>query len=105
MGDAVLPVKLSVQVCFAPSPEAAVVMIDMQVVPGTTLGDAIIQSDIAERMAGLDPLHCKYGIWSKLRPTETVLREQDRVEIYRPLIADPKEARRRRADKKASTKS
>ena len=103
MDDAVLPLKLSVQVCFAPSPVAAVVMIDLLVAPGTTLADSITQSGIVARMAGLDPLQCKSGIWSKLRPAQTVLRDRDRVEIYRPLIADPKEARRRRADKKVST--
>ena len=40
------------------------------------------------------------GIFGRKAPPEQVLREGDRVEIYRPLIADPKEARRRRAEQK-----
>ncbi len=38
----------------------------------------------------------KTGIWSRLRPLDTALRQGDRVEVYRPLTVDPKEARRQR---------
>ena len=38
----------------------------------------------------------KIGIWGRLRPLETQLRERDRIEVYRPLTVDPKEARRQR---------
>ena len=37
------------------------------------------------------------GIYSKIRPLDTILRKHDRVEIYRPLLADPKEVRKKRA--------
>jgi putative ubiquitin-RnfH superfamily antitoxin RatB of RatAB toxin-antitoxin module len=86
-----------VQVCFAPPPPAAPVMIDLFVAPGTTLAQAITISGVAARIEGLDPVLCRTGIWGKLRPLETRVREHDRIEIYRPLIADPKEARRKRA--------
>jgi uncharacterized protein len=39
----------------------------------------------------------QYGVWGKVQPLDRVLRDQDRVEAYRPLVADPKTARRRRA--------
>ena len=45
----------------------------------------------------IDPAKSKFGIYSKLARLDTVLRDQDRVEIYRPLIADPKEVRKQRA--------
>jgi putative ubiquitin-RnfH superfamily antitoxin RatB of RatAB toxin-antitoxin module len=41
------------------------------------------------------------GIYGKKKTLDTVLRERDRIEIYRPLVADPKDSRRRRAAKKA----
>lgn len=105
MVDPIVPVQVSVQVCFAPPATAAPVMIDLQVAHGTTLGAAISQSGVVLQMGGVDPFACKLGIWSKLRPAETILRDRDRVEIYRPLIAEPKEARRRRAEKKAGEKT
>lgn len=40
----------------------------------------------------------KVGIWNKLVKLDTPVRDKDRVEIYRPLIADPKEVRRQRAE-------
>ena len=45
----------------------------------------------------IDPAKGKFGIYSKLAKPDTVLRDRDRVEIYRPLIADPKEVRKQRA--------
>jgi putative ubiquitin-RnfH superfamily antitoxin RatB of RatAB toxin-antitoxin module len=42
------------------------------------------------------------GIYAKKKTLDTVLRERDRIEIYRPLVADPKDSRRRRAAKKAA---
>lgn len=94
--------KITVQVCFAPLPPGAPAMIDLLVAPGTTLAQAIAMSGAADRMVGWDPASCRTGIWGKLRPADTVLRERDRIEIYRPLTADPKEARRKRAGVKPS---
>lgn len=39
---------------------------------------------------------CRIGIWGRMRPLDTALRERDRIEVYRPLTVDPKEARRQR---------
>ena len=61
---------------------------------GSTVGDAIKASGIAQA-AGL-----KFGIYGKVVAAGTTLADGDRVEIYRPLELDPKEARRRRARKK-----
>jgi hypothetical protein len=69
----------------------------LRVKSGTTVGEAIKQSGILEQFPEIDLGLNKVGIFGKLARTDTILRDRDRVEIYRALIADPKEARRRRA--------
>lgn len=76
---------------------------DLVVAPGTTIEQAIAQSGILRDIPGIDLTVQPVGIFGKKRPLDTVLRERDRVEIYRPLIADPKDSRRRRSEKKAAT--
>lgn len=93
---------LRVQVCYALAEQQF--LRELQVPAGSTVREAIRQSGVAEYLdeEGVD--NCKVGIFGKHKTLETVLRERDRVEIYRPLQADPKEARRRRADKKKAAK-
>lgn len=93
---------VSVQVCYAPPTPAEPVMIDLLVAAGTTVAQALACDIVAGTLKtlGVDPADCRVGIWGKLRPLETALRDRDRLELYRPLVADPKEARRRRAQKK-----
>jgi len=76
------------------------VILPIQVQPGATLVEAIKMSGILEQFPEIDLDTNKFGIFSKISKADTVLREKDRVEIYRPLIADPKESRRKRAEKK-----
>lgn len=64
---------------------------------GMTAEQAIRRSGILERFPEIDLDTADVGIFGKLAAKDTELRFGDRVEIYRPLIADPKEARRRRA--------
>jgi len=64
---------------------------------GTTLGEAIALSGMLKRYPDINLLKNKVGVFGKVRELDYVLKQGDRVEIYRPLIADPKEARRRRA--------
>jgi putative ubiquitin-RnfH superfamily antitoxin RatB of RatAB toxin-antitoxin module len=90
---------ISVEVAYAKPEKQAIIA--LQVKPGTTLLEAIKLSGILEQFPEIDLAESKFGIFSKISPPETVLRERDRVEIYRPLIADPKESRRKRAEKKA----
>jgi putative ubiquitin-RnfH superfamily antitoxin RatB of RatAB toxin-antitoxin module len=72
---------------------------------GTTAGQAVELSGIKEVLSGVDLSHNNIGIFGKLVRPETVLRNRDRVEIYRPLAIDPKEARRRRAQDAKTLKS
>jgi hypothetical protein len=65
--------------------------------PGTTAEQAIAASGILQKFPEIDMAVSKIGIFGKMVKPDTELRELDRVEIYRALIADPKEVRRQRA--------
>ena len=64
---------------------------------GSTLQQAITSSGILEQCPEIDLASNRVGIYGKLRGLDTVLRAGDRVEIYRSLSIEPKEARRKRA--------
>lgn len=72
-------------------------VIPLTLAAGSTLKQAVEVSGLMEKYPDIDPVKGKYGIYSKLAKPDTVLRDRDRVEIYRPLIADPKEVRKQRA--------
>ncbi len=67
----------------------------LQLPAGALLGDALVQSGVLQRH-GLQGARLSCGVWGKVGGLDAVLRERDRVEIYRPLTVDPKEARRLR---------
>lgn len=64
---------------------------------GTTVRQAIEASGLLLKYPEIDLAKNKLGVFAKLTKPDAVLRDQDRVEIYRPLIADPKEVRKQRA--------
>jgi putative ubiquitin-RnfH superfamily antitoxin RatB of RatAB toxin-antitoxin module len=72
----------------------------MRVAPGTTIGQAVEASGVLACFPEINLVTQPVGIYGKKKTLETVLRERDRIEIYRPLVADPKDSRRRRAAKK-----
>ena len=86
---------ISVEVAYAKPEEQLILKLD--VLPGTTLRQAIEQSGILERFPEIDLSQLKAGVFGKLKKLDQTLREGDRIEIYRPLIADPKEVRKQRA--------
>ncbi|KAE9528445.1 RnfH family protein [Testudinibacter aquarius] len=69
-----------------------------QVEPGTIIQNAILQSGILEQYKEIDLRSNSVGIFSRLAKLTDVLQDGDRIEIYRPLLADPKEIRRKRAE-------
>lgn len=86
--------EMRVEVAYCPVPGVT----DLQALvlaPGATVADAVQASGVVARH-GLDAGALRLGVWGKPRPADTPLRERDRVEIYRPLQVDPKEARRQR---------
>lgn len=66
---------------------------------GTNIEEAIIESGLLERRKEIDLAVNRVGIFSRLAKLTDELQDGDRVEIYRPLLADPKEIRRRRAER------
>ena len=86
---------IEVEVAYAKPDEQLIIKLD--VAAGTTLQQAIEQSGILDRFPEIDPDQMKAGVFGKLKKLNQSLRDGDRVEIYRPLKMDPKEARRRRA--------
>lgn len=88
---------IKVEVAYA-LPERQLI-IPLQVKKGTTMFEAAVQSGIAGKFDGLDLASAPMGIFGKAerKPKERVLEDGERVEIYRPLIADPKEVRKKRA--------
>ena len=88
--------EIKVEVVYALPQEQFV--LPLSVAAGTTLQQAIEQSGILKKFPDIDLTRNKLGIFGKLSKPETVLRDRDRVEIYRPLIADPKEVRKKRAE-------
>jgi len=93
MGDA--DKLMRVEVAYAKPDEQVIIPLDVE--SGTTLEDAIERSGILTQFPEIDLNTNKVGIFGKISKKDQVLREHDRVEIYRPLIADPKEVRKQRA--------
>ncbi|HIA07634.1 MAG TPA: RnfH family protein [Chromatiaceae bacterium] len=89
------PEVMSIEVVFAMPEEQALIALEVSV--GCTVDQAIEQSGVMQRWPEIDLDSIKVGIFGKIKTLQTELREGDRVEIYRPLIADPKEIRRQRA--------
>ncbi len=88
--------QINVEVVYALPHEQA--LLRLSVPQGSTVQDAIRLSGVTERHPEIDLSKNKLGIFGKLSKPDAVLRDRDRVEIYRPLIADPKEIRRKRAE-------
>ncbi|WP_028204042.1 RnfH family protein [Paraburkholderia nodosa] len=89
--------NLSIDVCYA-LPDAQT-LISIELPAGATVQQAIDASGILARHPEIDLAQLRVGVYGKLKPLDTVLADHDRVEIYRPLIVDPKMARQRRVDK------
>ncbi|MFA6972731.1 MAG: RnfH family protein [Gallionella sp.] len=88
--------KINIEVVYARPDEQT--LLRKEVPAGTTVMAGIQASGLLEKFPELDLTALKLGIFGKLTKADAVLRDKDRIEIYRPLIADPKEVRRRRAE-------
>ncbi|MBI3285939.1 MAG: RnfH family protein [Burkholderiales bacterium] len=89
--------RIDVQICYAG--KAGISLLSLQLAPQTTILQAIQQSGIIDIHPEIDVSIVKVGVFGKLKTLDAVLHAGDRIEIYRSLIADPMEARRRRAHK------
>lgn len=80
------------------------ISVHVQLPQGATLADAIDASGLAERFPQFEIAPDRLGIFGELRKPDAPVQAGDRVEIYRPLKADPKEVRREMARRKAEAK-
>jgi len=87
--------QIHVEVVYALPDEQTLLSLDVP--PHTTIKDVIIKSGILDLHPELDLEKMDVGIFGKLAHLKQAVRDRDRVEIYRPLIADPKEVRKKRA--------
>ena len=87
--------KIQIEVVYALPYEQ--LLLKLEVPQQTTLAQAVRLSGLPEKYPEIELDKGKFGLYGKLSKPDVVLRENDRVEIYRPLIADPKEVRRKRA--------
>ena len=103
-------IEITVEVAYA-LPDKQVLKV-LNVSQGTTALEAVQQSGILQLFPEIDIASVQMGIFSQVlgtkglgEPSSYQLKARDRVEIYRPLIADPKEVRRRRAEESKAQKS
>lgn len=96
---------ITVEVAYALAHKQKIVQV--QVPEGTHAREAVLRSGLDNEFTGLDLAQSPLGIFGKgiARPDEHILTEGERVEIYRPLLADPKEVRRQRAERAAQAKA
>lgn len=89
------PDTIQVEVAYALPKEQVVIVLELPA--DATVSQAIEESRLAERFPEIDLASSKVGIFGRLAKLDDSLHRGDRIEIYRPLIADPKEVRKQRA--------
>jgi putative ubiquitin-RnfH superfamily antitoxin RatB of RatAB toxin-antitoxin module len=94
--------NINVEVLYALPGQQPIMQV--QLAEGATVEDAIRASGVLDTFPEIDLTKNKVGIFSRLVKLNEEVRDKDRVEIYRPLIADPKEVRRKRAEEGKVTK-
>ena len=90
-----MPDEILIEVAYALPKKQLIIPIKVRI--GVTAAEAIKTSGIIKKFPEIDLEVNQIGIFGKLTQLDHVMRERDRIEIYRPLIADPKEIRRQRA--------
>lgn len=94
--------KMPVEVAYALADRQVILVVE--VAPDATLEDAIRASGILEQYPDIDLAKNRVGVFGKLGKPGDILHAGDRVEIYRPLIADPKQVRKQRAAEGKATR-
>ena len=89
--------QISIEVAYVLPDRQA--LLEVVIEQGTTVEQAIKASGIIKRFPQIDLSKDKVGIWNRTCKLSDEPKKGDRIEVYRPLIADPKEVRRRRAEK------
>ena len=87
--------KTLIEVAYA-TPHKQLIL-ECEVEAATTVRDAVMKSGIDQHFPQIDLENCELGVFGKAVTADYELADGDRIEIYRPLIADPREIRRQRA--------
>ncbi|QJD28546.1 RnfH family protein [Methylococcus geothermalis] len=95
--------RIQIEVAYA-RPDIQVI-VPLNVAEGARAAEAIEASGLLDKFPEIDLATNKIGIFGKACSADQPLKQGDRVEIYRPLVADPKESRRQRAIKKGEEKA
>lgn len=95
---------IGVQVCYSPAPRQ-VDCVPLRLPAGSTVADALRASGLLDRHGLALDESLGAGVWGRRQPLDSRLREADRVEVYRGLQVDPKEARRQRYRKQPPRKA
>jgi putative ubiquitin-RnfH superfamily antitoxin RatB of RatAB toxin-antitoxin module len=93
---------IQVQVCYALADK--VYLQDVSITATGVIQDAIVASGVFQQYPEIELATARVGIFGKLKALDSLLQQGDRVEIYRPLQAEPMESRRRRAAHKTGRK-
>jgi putative ubiquitin-RnfH superfamily antitoxin RatB of RatAB toxin-antitoxin module len=97
INDEQVPLKINIEVVYGLPHKQKLLALPVE--QGSTVEQAIIESGMLDLFTEIDLSVNKVGIWNKVAKLTAVLEDSDRIEIYRPLLADPKEVRKRRAEK------
>jgi putative ubiquitin-RnfH superfamily antitoxin RatB of RatAB toxin-antitoxin module len=89
--------QLSVEVVYGTPQKQKILTVSVDA--GTTVEQAVIASGVMALFPEIDLTVNKVGVWNRAVKLSTELEDLDRIEVYRPLIADPKDVRKRRAEK------
>ena len=88
---------IQVEVVYGTSTRQELLSIDVKA--GSTVEEVVLESGIIESFPEIDLKVNGVGIWNRIAKLKDEVKDFDRIEIYRPLLADPKEVRKRRAEK------
>lgn len=88
---------IKIEVVYGTPTEQELLLVEVN--EGVTVEEAIVSSGILSSFVEIDLKVNKVGIWNRTAKLTDTVHDLDRIEIYRPLIADPKEVRKRRAEK------
>ena len=89
--------EIAIEIAYA-TPQKQLIL-ELHVEPGLAAREVVRSSGIEQHFPEIDPETCDIGVFGKAVADDYEPLEGDRIEIYRPLIADPKEVRRQRAAK------
>ena len=89
-----MPELISIEVIYSLPKKQEIFSVKLPL--GVTVREAVESSGVLQKYPEIDLAKNKFGVFAKLVKLDAALRDRDRVEIYRPLIADPKEVRKQR---------